>query len=713
MLVPTNHPTEIDLNLLTTISDCMLLRSSPDFATSGRADFARHLDSIRDSLTAKPEPPVKVPRTPDSSVIRTHDIESLAFFRDFSEQELEASSAYPSTLHIQIQFTLTLPGATRVLLQLRDSKHEETVAACRDVYVPPNSSECMSVNFLNIPTSLIQDLYLMIRAAPSSIKSPRSWVSEYAGITIYPFSPSMADGRPHSIPVPFWVNSEGSPLDVPKMIFQSSRALAPSQTMSESLTVTATITESRAPSSNVSNPPDVPTIGYPVSMSPDYKANSYFVRIWKLQHKTKLKRTRIALRVLDTSQGKFVKIFKNTLNPREYVTVVQKGFLDLDIDEVAELDFDSAKFHPRQSYLIFEVQRSSDDFRVSSFAMVPLAAGSGVILEYPEKKTLTLSKPIKADMKAEHYMDVVRSGTDAAGYGGELLVTGTLQSTECTSNDAVHRLIKWRDSADAVKNEGRILAGLADVQTPVICVHWKKLLRSFAELIASGDPQLKATAISVLTTTLVNVQNDQSYVKIFRVFFGSSLEPEFLASHRIFATTADQVLGFITSVLPKDGKLALDEAAESKCRACCECLPYLLRIVMGSLARKAESAAGGAPTDFKGAVADIFERLAVVMWHPSPALALARDVVCRVIPLQELRAIVMTFCTDTEADDLLFKFLQTFTRPWPDPVLFGRHATALVNGICRAKYFESVATATRLLPSIVSVLGRVEDDASR
>jgi hypothetical protein len=333
----------------------------------------------------------------------------------------------------------------RLKFRLDNAQTGVVVSAERDLYLNPNHRDDVEVTFLNIESTVASNLVLIVRMLSSELYGQVLWASEHLRTLVYPLK-NVADGTNSQLFVPFYWNAQGSQVEVARMVLLKEGSPAPgdspqleiSKTVPQ-LNIQLQVTESRRSADNAQLENEIPTLRYPVSLSTTYAINSYFVRVRSIVHHARVKRTGVSVRCLNRDKRQFVPVFKHTMNPLEYTTAVQKGFLTMEIDEVAEVDLDSGDCDHTCAYLVVEVQRvsrSRGDYRVASFAIIPLSTQKGLIIEYAETaSSIPLAKPGIPGKAITHddYLAVLNGESRSAGFGGELMISTTLQSTVLTS----------------------------------------------------------------------------------------------------------------------------------------------------------------------------------------------------------------------------------------------------------------------------------------
>lgn len=742
-LVPTRHPDDRDMFVMDLVKRSL---SMLPLNEGNRAIFAKNLDEIRkyfDQGEGKNAFQVHR-RNKEYEILRTHDIRQGDMNWDNAQDAVKSDSIFPKTIDFRMAFTLKHKEDLRLVFRIYDNQKDELVSAPCDVLLPANTEEEQVLHFMNIEAVNSGNLVLVVRALTSKkfgVQGKGPWATEYVGVAVVNLKVGK-DGDEAYLNCPFYTYPEGSQLEVPKLVLSQSPKVFRIDDM-PSLVIKLSTFEGQLAAESPSDNGKVTTFKIPAAIAPGYHANSYFLKIENLQHKTKLKRTRVTVRVLDVTENKFLPIFKRTLDPTEFATVVQKGFVDMQIDEIADLDLDVIKEKKGKCYLLFEVQRTSrskGDIHLSAYAFCELTTDEGVLIDYSVKKTLSLIKPQQAIMTVEDYANAVNV-TGKSG-GSELTFSARIHSSVCTSSEAVHKLIRYEEYKDELqKDGGALVQTVKKIDLATLCLFLDRLLLAIGHLVASGDEILKATALEAFVSILLSLDQPGALSKVHKHFFDHFISTQFTAEHSVYATFYHSLFEYIVKsleigdVTSGDATPAVDAEGESpmasveggespmcsvggdvnegglaemNCKSCCRCLGYFLATISASLRLNREMKNEVNEAEFKQQVRDIFAKLANLMASTAESISISKSFVCRAVPL--LRDVISDFFDENEGTELVINFIGS-VKKCETPVNKGQistHLLRLIRGVCEAQFFEKEQNMRLLVPIMLSNLTDIE-----
>ena len=730
-LVPTRHPNDNDVYVLDLIRKSLAMLP---LVEESREQFAKNLDEIRSRLS---EGTIVFPRHRRNrryDILRTHDITQSDLDLETGHESAKTDAIFPKSVSFRLEFNLKYKESLRLVFRLHDLQKDKLISAPFDLLLPANTEETQVIEFLNIEATSFENLQLTVRALVSKRfggqgKGPRA--EEYVGVS----TGSLKQAKPGEvvyINFPFYTCPEGSQLEVPTLIRNQSPKVFRLDDI-PSMIVALTMTESQNAAESPRNERTVTTFDVPVSIAPGYTMNSYFLTIDKMVQKLKSKRTRIVVRVLDVQGKKYLPVFRNTHDPCEFCTVVQKGVAEMFFDEIAEVSLDTIANNLESCCVVFEIQRTSRSkgyCYAVAYAFFPLGTNSGVAIESTEKKTLFLIKAQQQTMTANDYADAM-NGLGQIKSGGQLVISTRVHSSVVTSSEAIHKLLRYSDYTDQLQKTGTVMIKqLRFYDLGTLLLFFDRLFLVIAELLNGEDESLKSLALSVFVRIVLRIDHPGALSKVYKNFFERVVASQFTEKNPTLASLYKPLFEYIGRALnieersssnecladsvqdepevemPQSSTESLDsEEIESprsskQCKSCCRCLSYFLSTIAASLRLSKEMEAHFDESQFHEPIRNIWTQLSKLMIGNDLDLV-SKGFVCRSIPV--LRDAISDFLDEDEATELVINFMNSLNKAGNKETL-SRHIIRLSKGICDSQFFKREANTKLLIPIILDNL---------
>ena len=268
---------------------------------------------------------------------------------------------------------MTVTEPIRFVPRLYDFQKKETITMPHDFLVEAETQMPITLTFDNISKSSLESLSFVIRAY-SNIRFGNEKVqgplcNEYIGVAAEKLS-NLTSGSTFT---PTFLKVADVPISqVMEELFKPPNAaqtatltakveniLKQNEPVPIDLQVNFTYTLTDTPGEAVFKPGRIQMLSIPSNLGSNYNLDSLIIHLRVLHHKSAKKRTRVVIHVLDISKKQYVKCFKGTQEKEDFTSVVQKGSMDMEIDEFAHIDLNYPGFDLSQSYLVFEVTRPS------------------------------------------------------------------------------------------------------------------------------------------------------------------------------------------------------------------------------------------------------------------------------------------------------------------------------------------------------------------
>lgn len=325
---------------------------------------------------------------------------------------------------------------------------------------------------------------------------------------------------------------------------------------------------------------------YPINVGTNYNTNKLYVKLAHLRHKTKIKPTRILIRAVDLSSKMdgFIPCFPYEKDPTCAVTAIQRGSMDMDIDEIVEVELDPKNFpNPDFSFIIFLVERSyrpPQESYISSFCFVPLFdLKKGCMYEFQTPKRLKLIKPPKqpdyhtlcAEIANFHSFEECFSEPGDPGF---IDIETSLISTTFTKVPDVYKLLTTTPDKDATFDEIQIY----DVQ---YYYPWgPKILFELSKIICENGRN-SSRALSAFISTLKALDQAASRDPFLERVLNSFISDYFVSENSFLAKLGQALFQYTAKVLESSN--ADDPQTANSMANIQRALASILRIIVESV----------------------------------------------------------------------------------------------------------------------------------
>ncbi|KAH0788706.1 SH3 domain containing protein [Histomonas meleagridis] len=618
---PTKSPNENDMHILDLVKK---VQSCYPPTESTRVQLALSIDDLRSALGL-----TQFQRDQFGNVITTHTTTKSLFSSDSSKDINKTKSAYTSQLEVTLSFTYTFNTELRLCFRLYDKQKNEVLSAPADIFLPANCEEKQTLKFINIEKNNFSSTAIVCRAF--GITKPGEGIPdlyEYKGIAASMLQPpkDFHTSADQHLQLQFHSMNEISQIDSVDAILNSTfgeNDISP-------LSVQVNFLEYIDKAKNVTESNVIPTLSIPQNISTSLDANYTYVRIHLLHHKTKLKKTRVVLRVLDIEKKEYINCFEHTSDPSVFPSVVQKGSTDMKIDEIAAIKLDKNSDLSKW-IMIFEVQRpNKGQVHLSSYAIESLLNNDNTLNESKDKK-LTLNKPTAQVMTPEDYINqFINTKTKSTGTGGDLNISITSVSTDFTKNPTIYKILHWKDHVQELEEDN--VETPKDIEQVTLSIFMNRIFINLAEMMISKNPKLEQFSTNFFVKTLYEI--DQSKSQLFKSFFDGFIETQFNPNNTVLSNLHTLFMKYIADALPSssDNKNNNngDEYSLGDCKICCRCLFHILSIISASLKMNTEIKN---ENQFKESVKIIFQRLGILMSIEDKTMIVFKSFVARSFPM--------------------------------------------------------------------------------
>lgn len=673
---PTAYPTPQECEILENTTE--ILACFPPKSQESRKIISKSIDKIRELLDFP-----KVLRNKQSCIVRTHDINYHLFstLSSGSTGALQSDAIYPATSLLVVQMQFKYTKNVRVSVRLVNTKlKNSSIFAPTDVVVEANSGIVPLIKFHNIDPTRLGDIALVVRIftdAQFGQNSNGPWANEYIGTAVQMLIPpddnSLQTGDTLEKILSFYEENEGSQANTMNDLIKGEYSELKRLDEVPQLVLSVTAIDMATKASNALVDTSILPMDYPINICPDYPANSLFLHMIDLHHKTKFKRTRVVVRVFNLLDKKYLPIFKKTRDPTMFATVVQKGSMDMPIDEIAELDLNTPGFIPDSCKLIFEVQRTSRSkgaIHLSSIAKFPIF--NETFIESTDKKPIfevALHKPPKENMTAEDYFTSV-SESETKEKETVLKISLKLCSMKYTSNLAIERLLHYKENRDKLlAKDGNGLESISLIDHKILQIFLNRILISLAGIISEDNQELRTAAQECFISIIKEV--DQSRGGIFKLFFEEFSKNDFKRDNYNLAKLYNPMLRYLDVNLPNSTfiqqlcELSNDKEKMmspsnvqtlKKGEVCCRCLTYILQIISSSLQLCKELNEPVDEEQFKTNVRNVFEHINTLMTFQLDILLISQSFTAKSFPM--FCDIVQYSLESEETNKYILKFLE-------------------------------------------------------
>ena len=700
----TSRPNENDVTILELVKKIQGMMP----IDTNRIQVGNMVNELRSALGWKP-----ILRNKFGNVLTSHDLTTpdpmdSAMKVGATNEKAKNSHSVKSQFEMEMKFAFNYMQDVRLSFRLvsyeikKDSEvNLKTISAPIDMFLKAKTEEQHVVNFINIDQKDINSLALACRVF--SVEKDENIDSyEYIGTAVNKLS-LPKDGSEIPLSMTFYTASgDTSQAD---MIHNLLNNVTQEKKVEElpNLNLTLKCTENNDKAKNVTNDNTISVIGYPTNLSTSFQSNSIFVKLLILHQKSKLKKTRIVLHVLDIEKKEYISCFKHTSDPTVFPTVIQKGNTEMIIDEIAEIelqkDTDISKL-----FFVFEVQRPNPKggIHLSSFNTLPLSDGN-VIKETKEPLMLSLIKPNNPIMKPENYVEhIMNKGKEISS--GNLQVSLSLVSTNFTTYPIIDKLLNWKEHIDDLKESTETPQ---QIDQTILCIFLYRIFNSLAEMIDS-EQNLESFAINFFVKTLSEI--DQSRLETLKLTLESYLETQFTKENNFLSNLYTAFLNYINDALQyvdNSEKGDVERGGSENCKLCCRCLSYILSIIAMSLKLNTEIKDDKA---FKKSITDIFQKLGILMGVKSQAMNVSKTFICKSFP--KLCDVVLGYFNNNEKITLVKNFFNSIKIDDLDEFIQSARAnkSRLIVGFLNTKFFEEESTRNHIMPLIVEDLKKLKQN---
>lgn len=705
VICQTRHADENDAHILNQIMKAIsFLHISNDGKTkieqSQRPQIAECLDNIRESIQLN-----KLERGLNSNVLRTHDITEKIFPSKAPPKVVKMTASYDTQIQISVFFSINYKEDLRISFRLYSLSKKEIISAPADVFLRKNSNKEQRIKFINVNANLSDDLILisrvMVNYRMAEKKAEKGLIlSEYIGVGAQKLNFSK-DNNETEINFQLYKGiNEVLPSDIaPKLLDSKDNRTDiikvddfPKMTIKYSLekTVDAAL--------NADRNDLIPTIKLPHNMTPDFSINRLYVHINKLKHKSKKKKTRINLRVLDKSQGKFIECFLNTQDRTLFPTVVQKGILQMPIDEIAEITFPT-ECDINNLYIIFEVIRIISDgtTHLSSFSIWKITGDDGLIRLPPfgKEEVLILRKPDPPNMNASNFTAFIEAHPkwQEDPTASDVSVKFNLCSTIISSEPAIYKIIHWEqyESEVALAN-----FKLAQIDDDIFSVFLLQILHNIFEIILSDKDDLTKAGFIYFIQTLSIIDRNMRSSGQLKILFDYFVDNCFTPERPEYANIYSHLFQYIISALPDHVTNKLEGEADTSCKDCCRCLSYILSLISSSLKLNKEVDGELNDKQFQKDIENIFIRLAIIIQMNTPMMKVSQTFVCRAF--STLCDIISSSFSNDELLSLVLNFFKQV-----ESALYqnDNNMVYLILGLIDTQLFANEENRKELMPIVI------------
>ena len=650
----------------------------------------------------------KMLRNSNGDHISVHNLDYSAFGDKAQDKANQKNLIYSPQLEITTEFTYNFNcdlklGFRLIGINKDDKRHEVAlISAPCDVFLNSGYNEKKIINFVNIDRSSFSSIALLCRVFTIDKSSEtQSYLYKGVGVDVVNLPDNLFNDNVN-LTIPFYTANEIPQADVTDLILNSILNSIPNDKNLirvddlPPLNINLDFKESPTESKNCTKSNIISTIKFPINISTASKFNSLFVKIGLLHHKTKLKKTRIVLRVLDTEKGDYVKCFKGTANPIEFPTVIQKGFVEMKIDEIAEIDLNESS-NLKNWVMIFEVQRTNSKgiTHLSSFATYSIISNDEVI-HVNDKLTLTLNKPPTQIMTKESYLNALNNKSKL-GTGGDINISISLVSTEFTASPLLHKMFNWKNYIEELKNCNE---SPQNIDETTIAIFLYRIFLSLAEMMNSSNLELQKFATDFFVKTLSQI--DQSRYYVLKALFDSFIETQFTEKQTELAKIYSHLMEYIADALPSEDNQKVGENLK-KCQDCCRSLSYILSVISASLNSNKEIKN---EESLKNAVKTVFQKLGFLIKAKDNSFDISKSFVCRVFPI--LCDVVLNYFQQDEKINLIINFLNSFDLTVGSQMISKKINVIL--GITETKFFSEESNRKMILPHIIDSLDELKEN---
>ncbi|OHT13909.1 hypothetical protein TRFO_15792 [Tritrichomonas foetus] len=704
----------------------------PPSTQESRLQIAKNLDQLR----AKLDLPI-IARGKSHNIMNTHEVtpQLLTIKHDNlrSDTLLSASgpqeAIYPKTLAIHLSISLSFNKDVRICPRICSVKRNnsnnnsnnnnqsftiQAISAPADYVLNANDGKDKLIKFHNIDMNTVGDLALIVRLFSSQKFGGKDtnaqssvWASEYIGVAAIQFNDDkqLTLGGVQTFALPFFEEIDHQYSEIPQLLFESkhSERLRRVDEIPQ-LSVKVTTIETVGKAASGIGPESILTMSYPANISPSFDCNNLFVHLCTLHHKTKLKRTRILMKVLNIRSKKYINCFERSKRATEFASVVQKGASDLPLDEYAQINMTSDDFDPITCVLIFEEQRTSKSkgaSSLSSYGIFKFTDQHGTMLESKQDHEIfdiNLMKPPKEDMTPDDYISAIENPIDQKPLC-RLSISIVLLSTHFTSNSSLHKILYWerfRNELTSIENNPMYAITGADVK--IIMVFLSKIYLSLSKMMAL-DSNLAQPALETFISLIMTIDTYRN--DLFKHFFNDFVEHKFERISPHLANLYSSMLKYLVDSLPEDPNNAHSDQEIKKSSGACRSLSYILSIISASLKLNKEMNQTVNEEVFKSSIRTIFKRLGLLMKTENTALIISKSFAMRSFPM--FCDIISAVFPSDESVHLILDFLNSVRL---DPGMKNKQSAnstranriRLYRGLCETQYFMCECNRQYILP---------------
>ncbi|KAK8898902.1 hypothetical protein M9Y10_001194 [Tritrichomonas musculus] len=696
----------------------------PPSTPESRINISKSLDQLRSKLDLP-----LLARSKSGSIMNSHDITPQMFSIKSDIQRSDTltggnTSVYPPTLAIHLSLSFLYSKEVRICPRLYVVKSDNQsnlsfnyISAPADYILPANDSHEKLIKFHNITSSYFRELALVIRIFSSerylekvdkeTNLTTSVWGSEYLGVAAVRFNQDkpLSYGNSLTFLLPFYECVDSSFIDVPYILLEN-KFPDRIQKVDElpQLSVKITPVETFGKAASGIGPDSILTMSLPVNLSPNFESNNLFIKICSLHQKTKFKRTRVILRVINTRSKRYINCFERTRLSSEFATVIQKGPSDLLIDECAQINMSLDEFDPLSCILVFEVAHMSRSRRTShvvSYAIFKFVDAEGIMKESKlnqEYFNVSLIKSPQEEMNLEDYVNLPETPYDPHN-SSRIQITLSFVSTRYTSDPIIHKVLHWdhyREILSSKDNNPLSLLTTVDIKTVMFFL--SKLYLCLSRMMSS-DQMLAGPALEAFISIIMMI--DMYRIELFKHFFNHFVDTMFTRSAPQLASLYWSMLSYLVDSLIQEPQSKHSEISVKKSNDACRCMPYILSIISASLKLNKELKMSVNEEKFKSSIRTIFSRLGALMETDNTAFIISKSFAMRSFP--DFCDIIATVFSSNESAQLILNFLNSMKK---DPGIASAQSSKstrqnrirLYRGLVDTQYFMCEDNRRLVLP---------------
>lgn len=651
-----------------------------------RKIISQCLDNIRKNSDLRP-----LERRSNYSLVRTHDISIKSFSPELSAEQDQNS--FDSQATLTIKFSIPYKEAILVTLTLLDQHNSTAISAPATVSVDKDSNRLHTISLINIDSTYKSQLALSVRIFNRTQYGDKKRIThghEYiaAGLEKLTFTKEIND-----LTIPLYRISDASYSEIATRILANNMTDLVRSDEIQEFQLSTNWTESvEAAIAPIDGAP-IPTMRLPINLTPQFIMNRLYVNIKMIHQKSKLKKTRVNLSLLDKSQNKFVDCFLNSEDKKVYSSVLQKGLLEMKFDDIAVINI-SQDFDLTNSYLVFEVVRVANDglVHLSSYAMYKLFDDSGFI-SLKQNHVLTLLKPPQAEMDAHSYSATLDTpNAKSPGEGGDLTIDLSIASTQIPSDPSINEILNWQQNIEHI-SQGNI--DLSSIDVSLFSAFLLRLLDCLVSISLSNQENLSNAGVKLLMKTFLLIDKHRS--KQLKAFFNYFIENCFNKEHPNYANIYPYIFKYIIDTFPSSPE-GMTAQAKAACGECCRTLPFAFPVASASLNLNKELNNISNDNNFQNAVREVLRRLELIIQSQDNDLQTVKSFIFRYSA--NLCEVIYQSFPEKDGNQIIVEFFKRLNLRG----INSGEASLLFNRFFSTTYFSIESNRRIILPEIVALL---------